>query len=217
MNEQNIEPENGAACFPLETIVMSDGVDLMDFCAAHDERLEEPFTIGSHTFFSDGHCVVRVPVIESVDREAPFDSIAKIKFEAPGGGKWCSLPTIKIEMKECGVCLGTGKTTFCDECGGEGEVSFDTDNNTYEMECKECFGDGVTAGGHDTCKICNGSGERPKECWQVTLINGNPFSMELLNLIQRLPDVELYSQPIKDRMYPFRFRGGDGVLMGMLE
>jgi hypothetical protein len=215
MEQQNVPTENGAAGFPLETIVMSGGVDLMAFCTANDERLASPFTVGGHTLFSNGRCVVRVPVIDSVDRDSPFDSISKIKFEAPTGGKFIPMPTVRVEMKTCGCCLGSGMATSCEECGGEGEVVFTTENNIYEVECKECFGDGLTAGGNETCRECNGSKVTPKYRHETVRIFGTRFAADLLEMFQVLPNMEICSKPHKELMFYFRFDGGDGVLMGM--
>lgn len=64
----------------------------------------------------------------------------------------------------CSKCNGVGYTQIveCHECDGEGQVSAETDYNTYHgLECKTCNGDGripSLVGEKTECEHCGGDG-----------------------------------------------------------
>lgn len=203
---------------------MSSQLDIQQFCAdIGDSRgfLHSPFNHGAYTYATSGYCAIRVPVrsqyskgtISSAKKtlEKAFDSIEERKFLTIPDFDWPEKPN-------CHTCEGTGKTikSRCFECEGCGVLNFETDLNTYTIECKNCGGEGeIKPTDNKPCGPCDGEGKRYNY--------GAPFnfsdhrvSIDLiaLNPILQLPSVQVSFCHESNQLY-FRFNGGYGVLMGM--
>lgn len=209
-NVEKVAVENGEVDF---SHVLPGGVDLMSFCAAHHDLLAEPFSYDGYTVFCNGHIAVRIDGVDGVVRDPPFEQYKEIDWKVPDGGEWLDIAAVEVEKRRCHLCVGTGKTTVCVECDGEGEVSWNNNHHTYEAQCKSCHGDSVLAGGFDVCENCNGSGEVINDRYKSVFINDVKFTASLVAKIQELPGMALYSEPIRQGMYLFKFTHGDGVIM----
>ena len=73
------------------------------------------------------------------------------------------LPAYNCKKIECPRCKGHGKSYFknCNECDGDGNVTFENKYHDYEFECKSCNSDGgeYIAGGNHVCDLCYGNGK----------------------------------------------------------
>ena len=190
--------------------------NLLGFCDMFDTtgRLDKPFTDGGYDFYTDGHIVVRVKSTGEISRECPFDKSLMPYFSKKISDKSLPIPKVDIKFIGCWTCRGTEFTSVCKECSGEGEVTLDTNYNSYEFECKTCRGDGVTPGGVDTCQWCAGSGEVIDDASNNDVeMLGNKFNVKLISKILALPNIKIFEEPVEPNMYKFVFDGGDGLIM----
>jgi hypothetical protein len=204
--------ENGVPASPVQTIVMP---NYMGFCDMFDVgRFDRPFTESGYDFYTDGHIVVRVTATGKIDRGNPIDGSLMQYFDKDPVGDPEQLSDIAIPLIGCWTCRGTGRTTVCKECAGEGEVTFDTKYNSYEFGCKSCDGEGVLPGGIDICQHCAGSGQIVDDTVKNDVeVFGARFNIKLISKVLSLPGIKMYPDHIKPRMYKFIFDGGDGLLM----
>ena len=113
---------------------------------------------------------------------------------------------------------------FCKECGGTGEVIFDSEFNYYECQCKSCDGTGNRSGYYptDRCPHCHGTkwNENAKENGCRIEIGGvflDPIYVHKLNA--ELPGFRFLPDALADKygVVGFAFSGGIGAVMGLLE
>ena len=104
--------------------------ELKKFCATDKDRynLHQPRTRDGYTWASNGHIVVRVPVIDECPDNKSAPLTTKIFTETTPPGEWLAVPTVAAPgLQECNDCYGGGRYE-CD-CG-------------HEHECGECNGSG---------------------------------------------------------------------------
>ena len=217
MNTENVEPENSAAGFPLETFVMPCGVDLMDFCADYDDlKFGEPCSDDLHTYATNGHVAVRVSRIDSVSREVTVLGMPKLFDNPLPDGRWVDLPKINMpEKSPCGTCKGLGKACECDECDGQGEVEWWSGRYDYTAECKDCHGDGSLPGGDKTCTDCSGDGETYR--WNeepISIFESVNIHVRYADILSNIGGLEVFDK-VKDGVLRFRFPGGEGIVITM--
>jgi len=189
-------------------------IDLHIFCANDHELLAEPFSFGNFSYATNGHVCVRVPLDSNIKKGKP-DSIdvEKLTYCEPNG-TYKEFPEYKpTEKTGCDACLSTGFSSFCPECDGEGEVTFNNSFHSYECNCETCHGDGSVAGGTDKCRICGGSGLVNKERFPYVDVDDMRLNTNLLDLIKDLPNVKINTT--SKEYATFVFDGGDGVVMPM--
>ena len=192
-------------------------MDLTIFCDKEREYFAEPFSMGEHTYYTDGVIIVRTPKTVSKVTDVPYD-VEGIAWpsEIPKGNYIKAAPA-KVTYIECKACGGTGTVSTCPECKGEGLVYFETDFNDYECECETCYGSGVAKGGigeESPCLECKGTGKEalPEPACEI---DGVLLSNILLEKIQRLPGWAIYEKKVAKDMLYFVFNGGEGLVMGM--
>ena len=198
-------------------------LDLSQFCGTDTDThsFSTPFSDGEYTYATDGFMMVRVPYIKGTERAAPV-KLASSFFSPSANGAWQSIKGVpKPALKQCPQCKGTKFANECEDCEGIGEVSLDHGNWTYEVECKECDGEGFVPGGETTCSYCHGTGDVYADLYDSVRIEGTRLSLHLLDKIKPLPNIEIYlpapsTGPAKG-VVPFRFDGGDGIIMAMSE
>lgn len=195
-------------------------MNLQDFCAKDEQRqheLNDPFSHGKYSFASDGHMLIRVPLLLEVTKGLP--GFMESKFtEFATGDCLTPIPEYKQEKKKCSICRGSGKAEECPECKGLGEVNFENDYNDYEFECQTCHGHGEVSGGKNTCEECEGTGQVYVNRWASINIGNKLLGLRLLDKIKDLPGVMLGDCSADDKapVY-FKFDGGDGLLMPMIK
>ncbi len=167
---------------------------LEQFCYDGDDRpyLARPFSLGQHTYATNGHIMVRVPVVEALGPpngapEGFEEALGKILKE-PDGVKYFKLPHEKIPPKpddvECPICRGTGHEHHCPDC---------------RCECFRCLGLG---------KI------NPEDGVVSVTVNRIPFAAPYIRMIADLPDPRM-SRPRRGE-HPVHFKFGEsgfGALM----
>lgn len=189
---------------------------LENFCIPEETRpyVKTPYNQGGYTYSSDGSIIVRVPKIDGYPdgTKERYPDCSKLPWKHQEISDWHDMPEFSISKRKCPGCAGTGKTSPCKECDGEGWVVYDTKFNSYEWECKSCKGEGVSPGGKNTCESCHGSGEEIENT-RVHFIGGD-LSARYLHLIKtELTGVKFGT--IEKDVLCFNFDGGEGILMAM--
>lgn len=196
------------------------------FCelGAPRKELGNPFNSGPWTYATNGHYAIRVPRMAEYDEFLPFKNIETVIVpnENIPDDKWISVSVIDglgVEhTRKCNSCGGSGKITECDECDGDGEVSWESPGGyDYSAECKRCHGDGVLSGGTATCDNCSGVGTVPTTIHVV--IGGVRLNLSLLSVIAKLPNAMIAPSVAEGCRTPitFKFDGGMGIIMQMRE
>lgn len=149
-------------------------------------RLKTPWSDDNHTYSSNGHIIVRVPLRADVP---PRDDAPKIEGSPIGDRfnkepeKWYPVPAFKIQP------------VTCPECDGEKRFPMKPIKEPVE---------------YYTCENCEGTGK----VWlhRNVEIGGTAYSDVYLSWIAELPNAEIGPFPFPDAAR-FRFDGGDGQLM----
>lgn len=150
-----------------------------------------PWSRGDYTYSTNGHLIIRIPRHPDIKEilEAPDALNIFLKAE-PIPSEWIDIPA-----------LPEPQFIQCKECDGQRFVTWKTDWNEYEAECKSCDGTGE-------------SGEIRK-----IEINGVIFNVEYLRKISKLPNFKISvlnaGDGIVEKEKPvwFKFDGGDGLIM----
>ena len=71
--------------------------ELKKFCAVNGivAWLESPFTIGEHTYASDGCVIVRIPKVEGFTEPTEVRAKRILRWFEPGFGDWVKVPVCK--------------------------------------------------------------------------------------------------------------------------
>jgi hypothetical protein len=176
-------------------------VEIEQFCGGHGIRayLDRPFQWHRHTYATNGHIMVRVPlragfprlpkkVRQTMQVDRPLDVAHHQARFVP----FTDALRPRLPRLEPRTCL---------DCGGAGKVR----DGRADVECDGCEGLGFT---------------RPPASISIA---GAPFDTHYLGLIASLPRVEIASAAAGtdfDKHDPghvlaFRFDGGIGAVMGM--
>lgn len=194
-------------------------INLKKFCDIDNEHLREPFSEGDHSYATNGHILIRVPRVEGFKEGRP-GTIKLDEFIFEGGAGYDALPNYDPPKKEkCDTCKGHGKVSPCEECDGDGDVEWFSGFNWYSDGCKSCQGHGSVVGNDKVCPECEGEKTVYVDPWSFVDIGDDERALAviLLEKMKTLPGVELGGL-IKEKGYvPFRFSGGDGVVMTMLK
>lgn len=188
-------------------------MDLDKFCHSTSESMKRPFTRGEYTYATDGHMIVRIPKLDSVEPNEKAPHVENLGWGFDSVERWVDPPLVSPSLlSDCYVCQGTGRQTPCPECFGDGLIEICTDHNSYTVDCKTCDGEGSVMGDAENCSQCKGAGkagETPIE-WERGRV-----SAILLFKLGELPKVKLGVCGGDLDPIPFRFEGGDGYMMPM--
>ena len=97
----------------------------------------------------------------------------------------------KEEIVDCSDCLGSGRgSDKCPECEGSGQVTTETDYNTYDATCKSCSGKGKKRSSDkgSKCETCGGEGKKPNE-YQPIIICGMKVPLHQIKMLKDVPDI----------------------------
>jgi len=202
-------------------------MNLKPFCSKCGE-LSEPFSDDEYSYATDGAILIRVPRQDDIKKDTPVfisrrtssraivlvirDDVG-LYFNHDTLTNWIDMPMLP-NMAVCEKCNGTGKfRAACFECYGDGMLTFDSEYNTYKVECMSCSGgksDGIL------CDKCEGEGKAP-EVRLVDVGGARAIAKDLYRL-KDLPDLK-FSIVGKDWREPvrFKFAGGVGLLQNWLE
>lgn len=169
-------------------------IDLKLFCGDNDIRyyLNAPFSEGEFTYATNGHILIRVArrgdVAEVDDKSSMKGKCEKLFADNPFVAA-VPIPDIPPMVKaDCHCCNGDGAHEY--KCSG-----------APPYECGECDGTG---------KQMDEPGDTP---FPHVEVSGIHFAPAYLRLIKTLPNYQF--SPIEEKASPFKFDGGDGLLMPM--
>ncbi len=195
---------------------MKQNIDLKKFCGPDvNHQLREPFSEGAYTYATNGRFLIRVPRIPEITATRPdCVKLEKLVFGVSEKNYKPLLAYPEPKKERCGICKGSGRSTECEECEGEGLIEWSTSCNEYEAECKSCHGDGRVSGSDELCPYCDGSGEiyGDRFCF-VPVSKDRGLNIPLLEKLKTLEGLLLGELNKNDSLIPFSFNGGDGVVM----
>lgn len=169
-------------------------IDLQKFCGNDWFRsyLHKPFSKDGFTWATNGHVIVRVPLVEGVE---PLSSKQPLNVDATIAGLDDAIffapsfnlpPEKELHDIECPSCDGRGRAHECPDC--------------------ECI-----------CEDCDGKKTIKSEPTESTTIGGVYFTLRYINLICSLPGIQISNTAnVKGGTHKpmlFRFDGGVGALM----
>jgi hypothetical protein len=172
-------------------------INLKLFCGPNDPKhpfLEEPFSAGAWTYATDGHIAVRVSRLEDVAENSAvpagvLEGTSRL-FEQTRKPRYKQAPEFELqepfewkEELECHRCRGTGKF--------------------HIRECPDC---------NCKCFECDGTGIFTVPNVRTTSIGKALYRSKYISLMRSLPQLEL-GRPHRSKPLPFRFDGGEGLLM----
>lgn len=166
-------------------------INLQAFCGdgGIDFRIGSPFSKGDWTYATNGHIIIRVPLVaglreDGTNAEKIFEDATKgvrpsLNFVVP------ELPPLtEAQAVKCSECDGTGSAHDCPSC---------------DCSCDDCCGTGLIDGA-------------PPDKLVSVQVGGVPFACDYIRLISTLPSVQI-TKPIKEKPWWFAFDGGEGILM----
>jgi hypothetical protein len=171
-------------------------IDLEKFCyrglEPERQKLCQPFSIGEWTYATNGHVAVRVPRRTDIAENpaAPTKEATTLFEEGTKRARYKPAP--KSELPPLETCEWE-ETLTCLQCNGTGK----------QHQCPDCSCE---------CGECNGTGEVIFIRWHETTIGRACFNSKYIAWLQELPNLAL-GQPHKHAPLPFRFEGGEGLLM----
>ena len=166
---------------------------LQKFCSDDITRpyIMKPFTRGEHTWATNGHIMIRVPKIDGIEELGGLPPVEKpwgiADWSLPLRPlKFGKLPPVEDEEGDCELCEGRGTEHDCPGC---------------PCVCENCHGSGLDKWISDDEK---------------SLSIGNAiFSARYIRELSELPRVQIPSDPHTENPMPFKFDGGEGLLMPM--
>lgn len=189
------------------------------------EELSKPIISGGHKFWTNGYVMIaeatqepencsedfkRARVAEILVRRA--NEAGKLTFKSE------SVDLSSIEKVRCRMCGGGGKHRMatCRECNGDGEVTAETDYNSYEVQCASCNGEGRehrNDAEEQQCERCNGDG------WHYPFnaharVLGCPVDPRFIKMICQIEDVQ-YTVGDKCLFWKSEAEQCFGVIMGL--
>lgn len=171
------------------------------------------FVIEGKTGASDGYMLIIDEGISGITREFPYKLQFPLKPEHDG--EWSSIPVYpEPRKKECKSCSGTGKSSICEECDGEGSVVFENPYHEYDFECKSCHGIGRIKGSDLVCEDCEGLSYILE--WPIICLSGGKVKSCYLEKIKKLPGAEIFLPIFYRKFLYFKYDTGYGVIMAFL-
>jgi hypothetical protein len=196
-------------------------MDISKWCAKQDSRdyLKIPFNFEGRTFACNGHAMISIPG----EKEHPDieDGLKKAMISFLDTDSLMFAPlrlNLNLPMPaRCDTCKGTAKITMtqCEECVGEGVVSFDNDHNSYECNCQTCdgAGDETAIGVGNDCYECLGYGTSYEKFATID-IHGVTIDTKYGRLLSSIPNVEMSGN---ENILYFRSPDVRGVVLGLMK
>lgn len=168
--------------------------DLKKFCSTDECRpnIQQPFLRDGYVWATNGQILVRISPIEDVLEYPTAPDVAGV-FQK--GFVETSMRRLRAENLPDVL-----DPIDCEDCDGRGS----------EHDCPSC---------NCRCEACDGTGMENPEKFTSVDICGALFSLRYIRLLSELPDVMIPEKPVASILapMPFKFDGGDGLLMGLKE
>jgi len=168
---------------------MSKPLEIVQFCGQdtyHSPWMMEPFSIGHHTYATDGCICIRVPRRPDVAENPDVPSVVNV-------GK---LFSVEIKCSSALPTLPPENRVMCSECEGEPSPL---------SGCDACDDQGYTSNDDDLTIEVGGAPFRAKYLRMISDLPGVSISVPIEGLID----------PDYPAVLAFRFEGGEGRVMGM--
>jgi hypothetical protein len=199
---------------------------LKRFCSdQHDtrEHLHAPMRLGDFDYATNGHILVRVPVVAGAEVAPAVEKMTghlstMFKCIDDAEPAWRAMPVLD-EVKKCDCCHGARKLRIenCESCKGEGQF----EHFGYDYSCQHCESNGwleVSTGGKVVdCFMCHGRGHDTSQRMVLAQSSGPnpvPVNTGYLSWLAALPGVVVATQD-NERALRFKFDGGHALLMPM--
>ena len=189
------------------------------FCDPDRTGFEGPLVICGMLYASNGHVAIRMRTPAGTPDSA---TNSRVNFNSKNvwsmydqSGRWMPWPDPDYEVGrvDCGTCKGTGRLDWnvCPKCDGKG--STECGECGANKTCEKCDGEGSLSSGQ--CPDCQGQTKIQRPKYQP--IGGTFINVKYDKLIRALPGAELLENPERPAMsaIPFRFEGGEGLVMPM--
>lgn len=166
-------------------------IDLKQFCGTELTRyyLNEPWTRDGFTYATNGHILVRVPARHDIEDQPKAPDITKMPW-----------PNGVVEFIDAPrMVLPPVSLRKCEECGGR----------RFEHECPDC----ECACELCACELCDGTGEVSSDDKTSIDFNGNLFALRYIRQLMKLQRLTIGSGEYQASPMPFKFKGGEGLLM----
>jgi hypothetical protein len=195
-------------------------IDLQQFCGYVTEirtHLQQPQQHSGWLIATNGHICVRVPDPTATQPSKLAHCTSVINMFEAAHKVMRPLPDFQA-CQACASCNGKSqyKQTKCNVCEGEGSFM----HYRQDYDCKSCDGDGwhrdENSGTTRSCQTCYGHGVASRK----TAIYGASFDVAYLAKIKTLPGIQIAVAERQADTFPamyFKFDGGEGLLMPMLD
>ena len=194
-------------------------IDLTKLCdeqfAGDRKYIETPFSIGAHSYATNGHIIVRVPRRPDVPDVSPWfaDKVLALVKSVDYDTVYVDLPPFADPpVKSCTTCKDQKFVVSCSECNGTALKTCPCCGG--EMECKACDGGLVPANADTpdalTCPDCDGEIKYDRA---VRVVFGKILlAPRYAVLLRELPGIQIaiHNDPVFP--IPFRFDGGIGII-----
>lgn len=142
-------------------------MDLRRFCSHTRIECMLPWSLGEHTYATNGHILIQVPRRPDIPERDDAPCIDKVMDSLCSGPAW-TIPPVTPKYRQCGTCEGTGLITTCPECNGVGNVLLSNKYHSYDITCESCDGEGCIPAPKDSseqqeCIDCGGAKKWPVE------------------------------------------------------
>lgn len=173
------------------------------------EKIGTPWSEGEYSFATNGFTLVRVSRLPEVPgrKNIPnYKAVLELTPEPVDG--WQAVASLEsFGIKECPWCKGKiREPAACEECHGEGEVSWDNHWHTYEATCRGCDGDGKT-------NLCTRCGNHGYILPQEIIIGQHAFTPSYLIEFLKMPGLEVSLPPDIATAVWFRWGSGHALIM----
>lgn len=164
-------------------------MNLDKYCSAdtHRVNISKPFSRGEWTYATDGHILVRIPRDQNVPEIKDAPEVERI---VPSNIYLLTFRELHLPV----LPPYEEKKQACEDCDGRGS----------EHDCPDC---------NCQCENCDGSGEEMVNPRLYVAIDGIPYDLKYLHWLRELPNITVADPATKESPCPFRFDGGEGLIM----
>lgn len=163
-------------------------INLELFCDPGRPEIERPLSIGEWSYGTNGHILVRIPRRDDIAENKTLQFPEKLLAILAEPHRYKPAPKFEIPEK-----LEWENVSECYACQTTGK-----EHGCPGCQCK--------------CRFCDGTGKITSTDVAKVKIGKVPFNAKYVSWLNSMPDLKIgvprHAQPM-----PFRFNGGEGLLM----